>query len=219
MPARLTAADRFCTVRSRTTRIPTEAMPRPISFDKHKVLDAATDLIWARGYDAASLSDLEAATGLSKSSLYNSFGSKRDVLMEVLDHYTASQTRTVGAQLSQKGLRTGLRVLVDDIITDNNDGRGCLLVNCAAELGFRDRRIGTEVRKRLDEIATVMSAAIERAQRSREVSSEQDAHILAQSLLSWIAGLRILAKAGSDPRALRQVAEHGLRTLLPRPRD
>lgn len=193
-------------------------MPRPISFDRRKVLDAATDLIWARGYDAASLSELEAATGLSKSSLYNSFGSKRDVLMEVLDHYTASQVRLVGTLLSRKGVRAGLQALVDGIITDNNDGRGCLLVNCAAELAPRDGRIGAAVGKRLDEIATVMTAAIEHAQSARELSPDLDARILARSFLSWIAGLRILAKAGTDRRTLRQVAEHGLRTLLPRAR-
>jgi len=40
-------------------------MGRPVSFDKHRVLDAATDLSWARGYAAASMAELVTAAGLN----------------------------------------------------------------------------------------------------------------------------------------------------------
>lgn len=194
-------------------------MPRPIEFDRRKVLDAATDLLWRRGYEATSVSDLESAMGLSKSSLYNSFGSKREVLTEALEHYAASQASELRALLAHKGLHAGLRTLLESIVTGNNHGRGCLLVNCAAELSARDKRIVNELRRALAQIGDVLHAAIVHAQRQSELPSGTDAEVLTQSLLALIAGLRIQAKAGTDRRTLQAVADHSLEALLPAPGD
>ena len=190
-------------------------MPRPIEFDRREVLDAATDLLWRRGYEASTVSDLEAATGLSKSSLYNSFGSKREVLTETLAHYAASQAATLRTLLAQKGLRAGLCVLLESIVSGNNEGRGCLLVNCAAELAARDKRAAGEIRRGFAQIGDVLHRAIVHAQREGKVPSDSDAEVLTQSLLALIAGLRIQAKAGTDRRTLQAVAHHALDALLP----
>jgi TetR/AcrR family transcriptional regulator, transcriptional repressor for nem operon len=45
-------------------------MARPRSFDTDAVLDAAQDLFWSRGYQAASLDELTRVTGVNKPSLY-----------------------------------------------------------------------------------------------------------------------------------------------------
>ncbi len=190
-------------------------MPRPIAFDRRKVLDAATDLIWRRGYEASSVSDLEAAMGLSKSSLYNSFGSKRQLLTGVLEHYSASQAGMLRTLLGRKGLRAGLRALLESIASDNNDGRGCLLVNCAAELAARDRRIAGELRRGLAQIGDVLRTAIAQTQQLGGIPPGTDADVLAQSLIALIAGLRIQAKAGAERRTLQAVAQHSLEALLP----
>jgi TetR/AcrR family transcriptional regulator, transcriptional repressor for nem operon len=192
-------------------------MARPLSFDKQRVLNAATDLIWARGYNAASMADLVAATGLNKSSLYNSFGSKHDVLTGAISHYTAAQVRMLESLLATRGLRSGLRALLEDIIESNNDGRGCLLVNCAAELAPRDRRIAKRVRAGLDGLASVLAARAARAQAEKEISRDIDCGVLAQSLVAMISGLRILVKAGMDRRSLQSVAKQMLECLLPPP--
>ncbi|MGH7686385.1 MAG: TetR/AcrR family transcriptional regulator [Candidatus Dormibacteria bacterium] len=51
------------------------------------MVEAAKDAFWRLGYDGAAVSDLEAATGLSRSSLYQAFGSKRRLFAEALDAY------------------------------------------------------------------------------------------------------------------------------------
>ena len=190
-------------------------MARPIEFDRLKVLDAAMDLFWKRGYEASSVSALESAMSLSKSSLYNSFGSKREVLTEALEHYAASQAGALRALLAHKGLRAGMRALLESIVSDNNQGRGCLLVNCAAELPARDKRAVGEIRRGLAQIGDVLQLAVVRAQREGEIPLDPDAEVLTQSLLALIAGLRIQAKAGTDRRTLRAVAHHSLEALLP----
>ena len=53
-------------------------MARPQEFDTAEALYKAMDVFWRKGYEATSLADLLDATGLSKSSLYATFGGKRE---------------------------------------------------------------------------------------------------------------------------------------------
>ncbi len=57
---------------------------RPLQFDPEQVLDAAMQVFWASGYDATSLQDLLQAMRLSKSSFYQTFGSKQQLFERCL---------------------------------------------------------------------------------------------------------------------------------------
>ena len=74
-------------------------MGRSQEFDTTAVVAAALDVFWARGYEGASLGDLESATGLSRSSLYNSFTNKRglfDAAVQLyLDHVIRPRLRSL----------------------------------------------------------------------------------------------------------------------------
>ena len=59
---------------------------RPREFDEDAVLTAAMDAFWRQGYEATSLSDLCACTGLHKGSLYQAFGGKHELFMKSLEH-------------------------------------------------------------------------------------------------------------------------------------
>src|ERR1700757_4861162 len=60
-------------------------MARPKSYERDTVLIAARDVFWERGYEATSIAALEERTGLSRSSLYEEFGSKRDLFQAALE--------------------------------------------------------------------------------------------------------------------------------------
>ncbi|MEV0263804.1 TetR/AcrR family transcriptional regulator [Streptomyces sp. NPDC050617] len=60
---------------------------RPRAFDMETVLEAAMRLFWEQGYEATSLAQLRAATGLSSASLYGTFGSKEGLFERVVEHY------------------------------------------------------------------------------------------------------------------------------------
>ncbi|WEV73053.1 TetR/AcrR family transcriptional regulator [Bifidobacterium sp. ESL0790] len=59
-------------------------MARPRSFDEHQVLEQCRDVFCEHGYDATSIDDLVAATGLKRGSLYQAFGSKHGIFLKVL---------------------------------------------------------------------------------------------------------------------------------------
>jgi len=56
-------------------------------YNEEEVLDRATALFWDRGYEATSISDLVAETGLNRGSLYSAFADKRTLFIRSLQHY------------------------------------------------------------------------------------------------------------------------------------
>jgi TetR/AcrR family transcriptional repressor of nem operon len=53
------------------------------------------NLFWEKGYDSVGIAELETATGLNRSSLYNTFGSKDALFALALERYS----QTLGASL------------------------------------------------------------------------------------------------------------------------
>jgi len=61
---------------------------RPKSFDPETVLAKAMDVFWEKGYEAASISDLTAAMGINRFSLYDTFGDKHTLYLKAMDSYS-----------------------------------------------------------------------------------------------------------------------------------
>lgn len=58
---------------------------KPAPIRKREILDAALTLFMSRGYDAVSVNDILAATGLSKGAFYHHYSSKTEVLQAVVE--------------------------------------------------------------------------------------------------------------------------------------
>ncbi|WP_448631397.1 TetR/AcrR family transcriptional regulator [Cellulomonas soli] len=70
-------------------------MGRHQGFDTAEVVQLARDAFWDRGLDGTSLPDLERATGLSRSSIYHAFGSKRGLFDAAVQDYLQTVVRPV----------------------------------------------------------------------------------------------------------------------------
>ena len=64
-------------------------MTRTRSFDEEALLDAAIDLFWVEGYRGASLSVLSQSSGVANGSIYQAYGSKRDLFLLAFHRYVA----------------------------------------------------------------------------------------------------------------------------------
>ncbi len=140
-------------------------MPRPREFSKDDVLDRAMTLFWERGYEATSLDDIVERTGLSRSSIYQAFGSKHGLFDEALGHYYDVRIGSVlsGLESGEQGLEEISRFFTN--VADNVEDRGadrqlgCFMVNTAAELAWRDE----SVRPAVEAYRQRLQAAFERA--------------------------------------------------------
>jgi len=62
-------------------------MARVKTFDQHEVLEKAMQLFWTKGYYDTSVNDLVKHTGLSRSSLYDTYGDKHRLYILALKKY------------------------------------------------------------------------------------------------------------------------------------
>ena len=56
-------------------------MPKTKQFDEAEVLEKAKELFTEKGYNGTSMDDLVQVTGLSRSSIYDTFGDKHGLFL------------------------------------------------------------------------------------------------------------------------------------------
>jgi TetR/AcrR family transcriptional repressor of nem operon len=190
---------------------------RPLEFDPDEALGAAVEVFWTKGYEATSLSDLLDAMSLSKSSLYQAFGSKQRLFERCLARYADDLSAAMRARLDEA---TSARRFIEETFRavartaeQPAGSRGCLVANSASELGQRDPSLAAPVADGLARFSGVFRRAVERAQAAGEIPAEADPRTLATYLVACMNGLRTMIKAGASRRAAKDVVSLMLRAL------
>lgn len=185
---------------------PADSAPRrgrPRSFDVDAVTAAALRVLWRRGYDATSIDDLVAATGLSTSSLYGTYGSKRGIYDAALERYDHDMDAVLGPLAhGPSGIDDVVRFL-DRIrpFVAAADSPGCFMVNTTTELAARDPDVAERTRRYRERIRTSLRTALGRAATSHEIeaSTVDDRARLVQASL---VGTLVAARGGASEEAL-----------------
>lgn len=192
-------------------------MARPREFDIDAALDQAMEVFWSKGYEATSLDDLCKVTRLSRSSLYATFGSKRNLLLQSVDRYVEKRNPDIQAALAQPlPIRAAFAALARrfiDQIVSGSGRRGCFLGNCAAELPRSDRAALARVRRGLEATEAKFADALIRAKARGELQIDADVEALARFLMAGFQGLRLVGKVNSDRAVLEDIATTMLRCL------
>ncbi|MEU1232530.1 helix-turn-helix domain-containing protein [Streptomyces sp. NPDC005828] len=196
-------------------------MARPRMFDEERALDAAMHTFWEKGYEATSTQDLCEATGLGRSSIYNTFKSKRDLFERALAHYIDTMTTAQLAVLEDSRRSAADRIgalfamVVDGETEHRAGGRslGCLTVNTTVELAAHDGRAAALLERDTARRLTVLRAVIEEGRRDGSITSRRDAEALARFINAAIGGMRISSQGGADRTTLESIAEVALDAL------
>ncbi|HHI92586.1 MAG TPA: TetR/AcrR family transcriptional regulator [Gammaproteobacteria bacterium] len=190
---------------------------RPREFDTNQALAAAMHQFWQQGYTATSLQDLLKAMQISKSSFYQTFGSKHALFQRCMEHYRNTLEDSMLAHLQKS---PSARQFIDATfraISDNGqdgDGQfGCLIMNTASEFAQDDPVVAKLVRTGTEKIHTVFLHAIKRAQADGEIPGDKNPEALASYLLSSMGGLRTMAKAGTARKTLEEIVKITLSAL------
>jgi TetR/AcrR family transcriptional repressor of nem operon len=193
------------------------ATGRPIEFDPDQVVASAMTAFWSKGYEATSLQDLLDATGLSKSSLYQSFGGKQQLFGRCISAYTDRMVTMLRERLGSSGSATQfIHSVLTEIGSEGAHGQrpvGCLVMNTASEFGQREPVFAEWVDSGISRVRAVMLRAVEQGQRAGEISRSTSAAALADYLMSSIAGLRTMVKAGTPTKKVLGVVDLVVSTL------
>lgn len=172
------------------------------------MLERAEDLFWRSGYRNTTTRDLEAALGVSQSSLYNAFGSKQGLMREVLDRYEAR----MGAELLEP-LETGsdglaaIDVFFDRLVrTVTGKGRGgCMIINLMSEDGGGDPEVTRRTRAYRRRVRKALETALARAAADgRTTPGHLDERV--DLLFGVVMGINVLARGGASAREVKRTA-------------
>ncbi|MFE3444826.1 TetR/AcrR family transcriptional regulator [Nocardia sp. NPDC059180] len=190
-------------------------MARPRGFDEDKAVDAAMRAFWSAGYEATSTQDLCTATGLGRSSIYNTFSSKHDLFERALGRYmavkNAATEEVLDADIPAKDkVRALLWRTVD---APEDDPIGCLVVNSTVELGPRDTQVAAALRADQRYRLGLLTAVIESGQRAGDISRDKEARTLALFVIATIGGIQVSARGGADREERAAIATTALDAL------
>jgi TetR/AcrR family transcriptional repressor of nem operon len=194
-------------------------MARPAKYPREMMLERAMDLFWTKGYEATSVQNLLDSLDIHRGTLYDSFGDKHGLYMEVLAHYR----HTVGGQLlkilAQPGPKKAIIHQLFDLLTGGlataEGQRGCLFTNATMELSLADAAVATAVGTSQIDLTAAFERTLTEAQQAGEIPQRtpEDVHTLAQFLVTSIQGLRVLARTNSNLTELRQITKIALSVL------
>ena len=169
-------------------------------------------VFWEKGYEATSMHDLVAATGLLKGSLYGAFGDKQNLYKIALTHYDQTRIQMGIAMLKGDGKATDkIADLFNSVIDAARSGLfsgGCLLCNASVEMAPVDERVGNMVQRTLSKLHGAVEAAIRKDYPQYGESAETASAIIAAYL-----GSRVLAKSGSALEMISATRDQCLRLL------
>lgn len=193
------------------------ARGRPRSFDRDTALQRAMEIFWAKGYEAAQLSELMAAMGINPPSFYAAFGSKEALYREALDLYLATAGSVSMNALADSGnirdvIKTMLLASLDTALSSPSSG-GCLvtlgLINCLSQnASLRDR-----MRELRHSTIRLIRQRLERAIADGELPPDTDTERLATYFAAIIQGISLQAQDGAGRETLLGIVETSMSAL------
>ena len=125
---------------------------RPLSFDRDQALEKAMHVFWERGYEAASISDLTAAMGITPPSLYTAFGDKEKLFFEAIERYALGPGGIGRRALDEEATAHAAikRWLEDaaDELTQPCHPAGCMVVMATTNCSVAAERVQASLAKR-----------------------------------------------------------------------
>ena len=173
---------------------------RPREFCPEAALDAALGVFWRHGYEGASLSDLTAAMGINRPSLYAAFGNKEELFRRAVDRYAERAGACFAAALAEPTARAAVeRALRETVasVTDCRRPAGCFLVVAAMSGGPASQALLADVaaRRRLS-TAPAFADRFDRAVAAGELPPGTDTAALAVFFATVLQGVSVQAANG-----------------------
>ena len=177
-------------------------MGRTQTFDTNEAVRAARAVFWEHGYESAALPELEKATGLSRSSIYHAFGSKRGLFDAAIQDYLERVVRPGLAPLRAPEVAPDALeryFLAARALFADPSGRtlpdGCLLVNTACSGLARDDGIAEAVRAYRAEL---LAAFARGAQARRPDQSPQERAQLVETCVALLISALVMTRVDRD---------------------
>ncbi len=192
-------------------------MPRIKAFDETTIIEKAKNLFQLKGYEGTSMQDLIDTLGISRSSLYDTFGDKHQLYLKTLHAYCKDNAYALVAQA--ENIDNPL-VFIQDIFTNvieeskkDTDKKGCYVVNAIVEFSERNTEVSEIVHASNKAFEKMLEKLIAQAQIKKQIATDKNPSQIAKFLFTTIYGLRVSSKSNTSIKELKDVAAMALSVL------
>lgn len=192
-------------------------MARTKDFDEWEVLNKAINLFWLKGYNGTSMQDLVDTLGISRSSLYDTYGDKHTLFIKALESYQCTNAVKINniinnAPSAREAVKQMLEFVADGLVNDKSN-KGCFLVNAEVEVAPHDQQVSQMICQNDQQVEEVFYQVIKKGQESGEITNPQDARALARFTFNTVKGIRVTAKTTSDKTVFDDIIKMALSVL------
>jgi TetR/AcrR family transcriptional repressor of nem operon len=182
------------------------------SLTKHRLLNAAQELMLSKGYTATSVDEICETAGLTKGSFFHYFESKEHLGRSVAQWYYASwQQLSESAPFRQiKDPLERVLGVVDFFVEVSRapSWKGCLLGTFVQELAQTHPQIRSACARCLDDLVDSLAQDLEEAKAKYAPRARWSAQSLAEHFIAIAQGSIILAKAKQDQKVFEKSLGH-----------
>ena len=176
-----------------------------------------TELYLQRGYTALTMQEAADALGLSRTSIYGTWGDKSGLFAAVLRRYGPSRAPGLSELRTASAPRAALVRLFERAPAIEREP--CLLINTLLEFNPADLdpEIGRLVGAVVPELEECLADAIRRSQAAGEIAPAVGPAQAAQVLLALYLGLYVLIRTGTAGGPVLRAVLRQVETMLPAP--
>jgi AcrR family transcriptional regulator len=183
---------------------------RPREFDPDLALAAALKVFWQRGYEAASMTELTNAMGITRPSLYACFGNKEALFRKALDLYERDKLAYVKAALTAPTAREVAERLLRGALamqTNSCDPKGCLGVIASVACGAEAESIRMDIVARRASADAALVERFTRAKAEGDLPDTIDPEALTRYFGAVMQGLAVQAGCGVSREDLTKLVD------------
>lgn len=192
-------------------------MVRTKEFDEEIVVDRAVRAFLKDSYSSTSVAALEAATGIGRKSIYNTFGSKQALLLRALDKFARESSVKFIEPLEQEGAgRAAIELVVQSMVTRaaTKAGRdGCLLCLSAQDPVRSSKLVSRVIDDYFARAHAGFVKCIKTGIRDGDIITSAEPRKLADFFVGLLIGISTMARTGATARAIENYAEVSLGAL------
>jgi TetR/AcrR family transcriptional repressor of nem operon len=192
-------------------------MARTKDFDENEVLKKAICLFWNKGYNGTSMQELVDGLGISRSSLYDTFGDKHQLYLKALDAYQQGYGNQICTLIheapSAKAAIQAMLNLIANNLLDDQERKGCFMVNAGIELGTHDTEVSQLIAQNEQQLEEIFLQVIRQGQASGELDQSKDPQALARFLGNTVKGLQVSVKSTTNKAFFEDVIRTTLTAL------
>lgn len=186
-------------------------------FDPDVALDKAMHLFWEKGYASAGLTELLESMGISRKSLYDTFGNKRALYIAALYLYSQTIVAALARELNNpnKPALENVRTVMNALAAEHSEpmSEGCLFGVSMAQFRTDDAEMAKVLRRHMEFVEGAYYKAFARAQADGELKPETDIRNLARLFMGAHQGLALIGRVTETSAVPQGIADGALAVL------